>query len=1014
MDERELVLNFVRYGGDPSLVGHVPEENRVPFLPALALLTSNSPSLDPPSTLLPGSHILAPSATAYASLDFTSILRDSLQLLRAEHSTQPDDEPIPDESFCFLSSGHEIRARIMLVSLLKGTINCSEKFHNLSGEDWQNHKMNPKSIWNSKPCLADLSCVLPIAVFRCPEFLLPETLIHGLLPTRWGFVLLSITLLNNPLLLRESVFYLSVFIQKYEDSIYSSYSEKLEIPSSYPNKPVQQDVLKHHGPHHLALVHSVKQAMLTLLQLSKISKSLACLCRDMLIRNRTCASIAVFITAEYIDLAGCLLETCKIVDTYNYLQGSFVCVRKALLTAARISKEKFGWSGQLHGHLRVYCMLIWAADLKPLPEEVDFWLNSLSNIEGSFSKQTLQLGFSFLCLVPVSKNAKCSRSFSECVKKLLKCDIATEAKYTTEVGELSLWFAVQLFLRQFQEIVRVITEVMGTQMVIQNALIMELHNAAVAEVLSEPSVLLQIISDVRLKGPLSSKVKHGHYFLQCVDQLLRSGHFSRCGVDVSEAVQNIISVSVPPIDDLLVKVIQAYAEDFFTATQDSAGSLTFRMPSLPHSFLEDTLLRISMPNSMLERGGVSYYKNMPKSDIAKGVIASYYMLCRDRLLRTNGLPWFESSTVSIFRPSDCIDNQWASLFLKIPFYELFQYMEEKLLDFKHILPQWLSLAAALFPERFSTCDLLGSLRRYGWADGHVDIKSATLDDQVLRFEPTVNIENTKKAADEALLKPMVMLQFLDDLDRVPTEKKIIKELVDCQVFLIKELVPKLLNPSCHECLQEKFCIWFNNLDAILRPLLLPTFIETILDTSCESEIDLKGTTLMAKLKRTVSELDMGMLGVHNTLVQQPMILLACKRELYQTSLLSVVLFLLQEYRTLNRRAFLEIVLQSSETEENIKSEEVESALLAQDSAMCHVLLEVCSSNGEISEPRQLKAHELIFGYLAPLLEANYDLLRLVHLQVIIRWFWIIPWDVLIMVLMINNTKFPLYLPIHFC
>jgi hypothetical protein len=52
-----------------------------------------------------------------------------------------------------------------------------------------------------------------------------------------------------------------------------------------------------------------------------------------------------------------------------------------------------------------------------------------------------------------------------------------------------------------------VREVLGMHLTIQNALIQELHDAAIAtEILAEPSSLLKAVAALRPKGPISTRV----------------------------------------------------------------------------------------------------------------------------------------------------------------------------------------------------------------------------------------------------------------------------------------------------------------------------------------------------------------------------------------------------------------------------------------------------------------------------------------------------------------------------
>ncbi|MCO5592100.1 hypothetical protein L7F22_046095 [Adiantum nelumboides] len=942
MEERERVLDFLFYGGDAATLSDVAEASRAPFLPALAMLSWDSPSLA--SALFPSSHPLASSALAYASLDFSPICSEVLHLLRI---TKLHQEPPPDESFSFLSSDHKDRAKSMLISINRQAAEFRESFNSFSPRLVQQQQKDEGSMWGVKSCLSELICLLPVAVFRCPKVLSPDILIFGLLPARWGFILLTAVLLSNPLLAKKSLIFLSEFLGKYEDL---SDCKKTSTETFFPNKYAKRDVLHQVGQQDSILVHAVKQAVLTFLHLGKSSRALACLCRDALVINCACASVALYLTTEYIgdeadflsrfilpsvktsewmlkffggsekdgiaNLVGlfdCVdvmeqvfIETGANQNTCNDLSGSSLRTRKALLVDAHTTKEKFGWSGQLHGHLRLYCVLIWASESQPFPEELEFWLKSLIVAKGSLSVELLHLGVAFICLVSKLSGTIISKSLlQECVAALLKCSVPREARYVTDVEEQAIWFAVQLQLRRFLEIAKVLREAIGAQVTVQSSDIEELHDAAMdAGIISEPSMLFWAVARLRPKGPLSSETTRGHYILECLYQLLRSGNFSRNAINVSEAIAHIISVSRTPIDG---------------------------------------------------QGRCS-------------------------------------------PPITCFAGRESCAVRE-------QYMEQRWLDFMDILPQWFTLAASLFPERMEISDLLASFKKKfimptmldnAWANEHMEghivsskypesgislWQSEVMNVQGPETQVILTLDSVKKAVEGVFLNPKPAIQVLSALNRMSAEKGNFRELFDYQVFIIKELVPNLLDSKCSQCLQERFCTWFKSLQPLSRHTLLPALMEVILDTSSQQECDSKDGLLMVQLKTMVSQLSVTTIGSCNSLLQQPLVLLACKPKVYQSPLLSTVLDLLQEFRTINRRTRLEIVSEGTRREWTIRSDEVIMALLAQDSALCQILLEVCLQHGDNIEPRPLlQARETICGFLASLLETNHELLKLVHMQ----------------------------------
>lgn len=61
--------------------------------------------------------------------------------------------------------------------------------------------------------------------------------------------------------------------------------------------------------------------------------------------------------------------------------------------------------------------------------------------------------------------------------------------------------------KELTKILQAVREVLGMHLTIQNALIQELHDAAIAtEILAEPSLLLQAVAALRPKGPISARM----------------------------------------------------------------------------------------------------------------------------------------------------------------------------------------------------------------------------------------------------------------------------------------------------------------------------------------------------------------------------------------------------------------------------------------------------------------------------------------------------------------------------
>jgi hypothetical protein len=87
--------------------------------------------------------------------------------------------------------------------------------------------------------------------------------------------------------------------------------------------------------------------------------------------------------------------------------------------------------------------------------------------------------------------------------------------------------------------------------------------------------------------------------------------------------------------------------------------------------------------------------------------------------------------------------------------------------------------------------------------------------------------------------------------------------------------------------------------------------------------------MMVQVKDLILEVGCNF-GSYADLVQQPLILLGCKLQLYRTPLLRLVLDILSDLLIVNRRVCVAVTSDVAAREQTLKSEEVSSALMAQD------------------------------------------------------------------------------------
>lgn len=85
--------------------------------------------------------------------------------------------------------------------------------------------------------------------------------------------------------------------------------------------------------------------------------------------------------------------------------------------------------------------------------KVDFWLKALGSNSGFVSVRTLQLGMSFVCLVPGLAGPSTKHLFHSAMGCLLRAATTTSSAACTPPSvELAVWLAVQLLHRRFSDI----------------------------------------------------------------------------------------------------------------------------------------------------------------------------------------------------------------------------------------------------------------------------------------------------------------------------------------------------------------------------------------------------------------------------------------------------------------------------------------------------------------------------------------------------------------------------------
>ena len=245
-------------------------------------------------------------------------------------------------------------------------------------------------------------------------------------------MLLAAVLLNNPVLMKDSFSLLSEFLLSHHDASVvlelDNMTMDMKSGSSWGCSITPGDAqfrinsLRHMQSNqldNLYVNHCINQALLTMLYLSAQSNLVAHMCRELLTKHCIFAGVIIYLTIEHLhdeldfmskvifsdkktsewmlsylgsakvdSYLEDMLKTIEMAEPMNNfglrdferkaectnvsytLKSSGHHLREALLSDAQFIKEKYGWCGQLHGHLRLYCVLIRAAELQPTHQEV--------------------------------------------------------------------------------------------------------------------------------------------------------------------------------------------------------------------------------------------------------------------------------------------------------------------------------------------------------------------------------------------------------------------------------------------------------------------------------------------------------------------------------------------------------------------------------------------------------------------------------------------------------------------
>eukprot|EP01018_Ginkgo_biloba_P002421 Gb_16868 [translate_table: standard] len=968
-----------------------------------------------------------------------------------------------DECLAFESADEINRAKIVIDSLRRRAYELYAVVN--SGTDteswWIQQRKDEGSIWSSETFLPDLLCLLPIAVSLCPELLEPEVLVKGLLTAKWGAALLAATLINNPLFQERGAMliadFLSQYIEKCEMDPFSPAVSSLTDKAA-PNQSSKDAVQQKLNPR---IFHCLQQASWVFVLLCRSVPQLASTCREALVRKCTFAAMVMHITVELLHdeleffsriffsdqktskwmlsffrlapkdllmfmprlartemLTDQLMElpsTGLVSDLGKDMERTIKRVRKALLADAEVAFHEEAWRGRLHGHLRLYCVLMHAGDMQPTDEEINFWLNALggkriSSMKGMVSQpqnivteRMLQLGIAFFCLVPGVMSSSTKSLCYCCISFLLRPAVSGLAS-SNPGAEVAVWLVVQLLLRHYPDIALFVRDIVGTDVAVHSSFVRDLCDVAVAAgITSEPSLVAKATASLRPLGPISSTKKNADLLLKCLCQLMQSGHFIRCAVDISEVVMHCISLSAEPIHPMLSQLVQMFAEASSLCLQGEDPPHAFRMQPLPIRFLATAIKPASSCGTRLDNiadkeGKISSTDCCGADLMAHAALATFYIFCREQLLQTTGIyigyGYIGSASTLL---DDDEETGWSKLLAALPLHSLVMYMEDNWLAYEHLFPQWLSLASYLFPEHLLVPKLLQDI---GESDNRTEVSIGgvpVVDDlewagEMVHFSVNTDGKNeadnygskqyfsvdmVKKVFKNALAQPLPALRILKAIQIEAADNKL-----EVQSVLMSDLVPLLLEESCARPLQKSFCEWWHRLSHAELELLVPLLYNSIKITSID--IEKNRVSNQHNFKASLVNLDLSNFATSYTeLAQEPLALLACKNQIFRTPLLSIFLDILMELLVKNKRICLAAVSQGGRNA-GLRQEEIIGALTAQDSAVCQILLEAClqsaSSEDDIQSGPMLEARQLICAFISSLLDANPILLKLIHFQ----------------------------------
>lgn len=657
--------------------------------------------------------------------------------------------------------------------------------------------------------------------------------------------------------------------------------------------------------------------------------------------------------------------------------------------------------------------------------QVNFWFHALRGKSVSsedvavghhltvVTDSTLQLGIAFFCLVPGLLSPSSKGLYYGCISSLLRSVFSHLASSNpgTEVG---VWLVVQLLLRRYPDIAMFVRDVIGMDVEVNNSSIMDLCDAAASiGIISDPTSVAKAAAALRPRGPINSTKKNADLLLKSLSELMLSGHFMRCAVDIREVVMHCISCSAEPLHPTVVKLVQMFAEMTSLSPWGGDSVQEFRMQPLPCSFLDAAIKPVCSHHMITEeerrRTKTDYYDalhrckygldNLKAELVPPAALTTFYIFCREQVLQNAGIYFgYLYGGSAPLQLDDSEDIQWSKLLANLPLRSLLLYMEDHWTAYEHLFPQWLSLASHLFPERLLVQKLLQDseesdkqtelaiegvpvVEDLEWVGG-LEIVLNSLDAHEDKrnhcdYPHSFSVDMVRKLFRNALAQPLLALRTLKAIQVEAVENKF-----DVQSVVVNDLVPLLLEDTCARPLQKCFCDWWRGLPHAEIELLVPLFFSSI--KISPMDIHTNRSCNLQKLKTSLVNLNLStFVSSYAELAQEPLALLACKNEVYRTPLLSVFLDLLMELLVKNHRICLAGVSQGGR-KDGLKHDEIMGALAAQESLVCQILLEAClentSARDDVQPGSMLEAQQLICAFISSLLDATPILLKLLHFQ----------------------------------